>query len=713
MASPANNLSHPVIIICWFFLGFTIPIISTSSVNPKEPTLKIWHRPTSTIQESNDRTFHSCHVHIKCFSEKSLWMTDNLDRSLNHFIDMNKVRTIYDSENQSILNPTTERCSLHYFLRSPKTMAFEIADYMAYTIPKFVGRRMSQTAIIHVMELSPLNIVGEPHSRRIQWMDGHYFFLNVRTGWLYFRNVRGYWNDWVRSQDIGALIASKMEDKWDKIGNTAMLGVRTGDIEFLSRPGNYPKRCSSLRSSHNKRALLCNLLTVMAEVAADVRNFTTVYTNDFSNNVYRTGEIVRISFGEFDPDETLTDLKNDGAGRIIQLNEVVSPAFVYCTDNLRSRSMSLSVWFNPFDFPSWICIIILLWLYWVFQIISSGRPYTFHVLSESILIIFQVMFRQSLSKPKKLSMLLVAFFLISSFIYENFITSSLIAPLKENPFANISEAMNSGYVLTVGIVNEREYNFQGEDEFFKRYEHALHRYGLFEKLTRTRSHHRSIKSPFLYISGKPQDYINVIDKYLFPDNDKYIYYLHMGSYSNQFYRMISEVKYPYKCLQTKEGLGTFSTFLTARSGIKGHLAPVFRGIYEAGLTVPFHHLFIHIRETHIGMIWNELRKFKRNEASDLEEQLLTLSNIASLFIASTVACIFASLILLVEFKGKGWRYSITVFITLTYFRLIRLGYLFQSGVSLLMGFVESQWVHMLFYCSDRIRRISTRNSINP
>jgi hypothetical protein len=130
--------------------------------------------------------------------------------------------------------------------------------------------------------------------------------------------------------------------------------------------------------------------------------------------------------------------------------------------------------------------------------------------------------------------------------------------------------------------------------------------------------------------------------------------------------MINAVKHPYKCLQTKEGLGAISKFLIFLNGIKGQLAHIFEWILEAGLHVPFEHLDSDL----IGIVgrnfWNKLKSFKGQNASDLEGNLLTLWNLIRLFIASAVALILAGFVFLVECEGR------------------------KSFVFLIIGYVQSQ-----------------------
>jgi hypothetical protein len=476
-----NTICELILSICFCFLGFSSFLVSTVSCN--SPTLKFWHRPTSELQETHENTIRSCHVHIKCFTEKSIRMTDKLDWTLKHYIGLHQLRTIYDSgNNHSALIPTTERCSLHFLLLSFHSTWQETYGYIDHKIQDFIFRRRYQTALIHVREGSPLTIYTDPTPPIFHLTDGHFFFLDGPTGFLYFRNVRGDSNLWEASLDIEGMISSKMGENWNKRENTAKIAIRTRDINALMNTDINSRRCASLRSPPLKGTLLCTKLTMMAEVAADVLNFTTVYTHNVVNrSIFPSGELLGIYSREFDPDRRLMA---KCFGGLIQLSDIVQPEFVYCIYNIQSRSMSFAVWFHPFDKTTWIAIIIFLCFFWLVQIISSRSQFTLQLLNESLLTIFQVAFRQGQSNPKKLSMFFVGCYLLVSFFYENDIISSLIAPSEETPFANITEAVDAGYVLTVDIADEQQpLLFRGENAFFQQNENALRRFGVFKKVT--------------------------------------------------------------------------------------------------------------------------------------------------------------------------------------------------------------------------------------
>jgi hypothetical protein len=659
--------------ICSVSLLILYLSILTPAVRSSDQTLKQWHRPRSDLQQSYEHTFRNCYVHIKCLTEKSLWMTDRLDQTLKSYIGQNRVRTIYDNGNQSELIPISERCSLHYLLRSYNSGWRETYDYMNFKIPNFIARRTFQTALIHVIDGCPLSLPVNAQDEAFQWTDGHSLFLDSRTGWLYFRNVRGDWNAWDRSQDHKGLISSKMGGKWDKKKSTAKIAILTKYTQLMLSHEEHTRRCAFLKLLRSKQPRLCTKEIIMAEVAAEFLNFTTVYPSDLLNRSgYPSGKIVPIH-----SDQLVLDLPQNVLNDFFQLIYVYDHLFVYCTYNLRSRSMSIAVWFFPFDVLSWVVVVVILCLFWVLQIVSSRSPCTLQAISESLLVIFQILFRQGQSKPKRLSMLFVAFFLIFSFFYENIITSSLIAPSEETPFQNISEAINAGYIL---------------DRNFEDY---------------------VIRMMYLHISKQTEDFIKLIDSEMFPDNTRYIYTFETLDDMNSLFNVYKEIKHPYKCMLTEEGNRTFSIFMETRSGMKTQLAPVFEWIDAAGLFIPFRHLSLNAVELGRRGIQQSLKSSKGKEVSYLEGNLLTLSNLVPLFIASAIACIVAGFIFLFECKGHGWKASLVNFLALTRFQLVRVGHFIRLFVYLIIGYVASQWTNMLLYCSNKMNRISIRRSMNP
>jgi hypothetical protein len=646
----------------------------THAVRTSDQRLKQWHRPRGDLQQSYEDIFRSCYVHIKCLTEKSLWMTDRLDQTLKSYISQNQVRTIYDSGNQSELIPVNERCSLHYLIQAYKSGWKETFDYMKFKIQNFVGRRMFQTALIHVIEGCPLSLHINALDEAFQWTDGHSLFLDSSTGWLYFRNVRGDWNAWERSRNHKGLISSKMGGKWDKRESTARIAVLS-ELSYLIFNYEDFGQSAFIRAMGTKQSRIYTKEIMMAEIAAEFLNFTTVYPSDlFNRSGHPTGNI-----GPIYPNQLVleTDLPHNVLNDLLKVFLDYDNLFVYCTYNLRSQSMSIAVWFFPFDLLSWIAVTVILCLFWVLKIVNSSNPYTLQVISESLLVIFQILFRQSQSKPKRLSILFVVLFLIFSLFYENMITSSLIAPSEETPFQNLTEAINEGYILDRNLDNHLSRMFS------------------------------------LTLSKKTEDVIRLIDNEMFPDTKKYIYTFRTIGDFNSVFSIWNEIKHPYKCLLTEEGNGTFSIFIHSRSGMKTQLAPVFEWADEAGLYVPFLHILFKFAGLSRRSIQQSLKSSKGKEASYLEGNLLTLSNLVPLFIASAIAFIVAGFIFLFECKGHGWRSSLINVLALTRVRLVRVGHFIRLFVYLILGYVASQWTNVLLYCSNKMHRISKRRSANP
>jgi hypothetical protein len=162
-------------------------------------------------------------------------------------------------------------------------------------------------------------------------------------------------------------------------------------------------------------------------------------------------------------------------------------------------------------------------------------------------------------------MTLVVFFFTLSLFYENFITSSLIAPPLEIPFHNITEAIKAGYILK-------------EDYEIIRFKS--------NGLKHPKSHGFAWFGSDADLTG-PEMYITNIGEFLFPDKKKYIYPYRTVHHSSTMFRLISEIKHPYKCMQTKDGIGISSWSLVCQGGMKSQLAPIFEWILEASLHMPY------------------------------------------------------------------------------------------------------------------------------
>jgi hypothetical protein len=601
-------------------------------------------------------------------------MTDKLRFVLAFYIDLNKVRTIYDGSNQSALIPTTEYCSLHYILSSYDTTWKEVEDYANYKIQKFVVRRTFQTALINVVEWSPLSKTTYPELNLFQHVDGHYFFLDSGTGWLYFRNVPGDWNAWERSRDHKGFMSSKMGGNWDKLGCRAKIGVFTGDTVRFSNVEGNAGQCGFRRVPGSKQSIYCIEDTMIADFASDVLNFTKVSNYTVNRSAFPTGLLTSIYSSNLYPNKLLYYYN---LGYLIQVYDVDHSTFLYCTYNLRSRSISMAVWFSPFDFSIWTAVIIVLCLFCLMQVISCRGLHTLRIVYDSLLVIFRILFRQSLSKPKRLSMTLVVFFFTLSLFYENFITSPFIAPPMETPFQNITEAIKAGYIFK----DDFESDISNPKGYKRSKNHWLAKLG-------------SDVDP-----TEPETYIDYTHNRLFPDKKKYIYAFKKVHKSNAIFCLVSDVKHPYKCMQTKEGIGASSYSLLFQGGMKSQLAPVFEWILEASLYRPSEQILNNIREFARRNIQYKLRSYK--EEDTLEGNLLTLSNLVPLFIAITFANLFASFLCLIECKGLRWRAVLIEFLKLNRLRLIRVGRLVRSFVSRMIGYADSQWRNLLRYNRDK------------
>jgi F0F1-type ATP synthase membrane subunit a len=585
------------------------------TVRSSKPTFHLWHRPKCKLQKSHGLVFSSCHVHFKCLTENSLWMTDKLDWMLKNSIGLNKVRTIYGSDNQSALIPTTERCSLNYLLQSNSSIWRETYDYMRFKIRKFIVRRTVQIALIHVMERFPLSLQINAQDEEFQWTDGHSFFLYRRTGWLYFRNVRGDWNAWERSRDHRSFISSKMRRKLNKKESTMKIAV----FSFLShdlvlRLGSDTRRCAFLRVAGNKKTRLCTKQVIMAEIAADVLNFTTVYTYDLVNRSgYPAGSIAEVPGSKLYLDKSLPESFFMGSFSLVYERY---HTFVYCNYNIRSRSMSIAVWFFPYDFSSWIIVVVIHCLFLLVQVKRSDSPNALQVTCDSLLNIFQILFRQPLYKPKWLSMLFIFSFLIFSFFYENLISSSLIAQLQDTPFKNKRDAINAGYVYEQNITS-------------------------------------LIRARVFFVQKQTENLISFINEF-FPDNKKVIYPYASSTHHTIFWRIFNAIKVPYKCPFTRDRVGTFRSFAGFCNCIKTQLADVYEWIHETGLFNPFLQLQYGLFDFGIRAIELSLSS-KSKFASNLEGNLVTLRNLVPLFITGALACIVSSLIFLLECKRPSWK----------------------------------------------------------
>jgi F0F1-type ATP synthase membrane subunit a len=378
--------------------------------------------------------------------------------------------------------------------------------------------------------------------------------------------------------------------------------------------GSDTRRCAFLRVPGNKKTRLCTKPVIMAEIAADVLNFTTVYTYDLVNRSgYPAGSIAEIPESKLYLDTNLPESFFMGSFSLVYERY---HTFVYCNYNIRSRSMSIAVWFFPYDFSSWIIVVVILCLFLLVQVKSSDSPNALQATCDSLLVIFQILFRQSLSNPKWLSMLFIFSFLIFSFFYENLISSSLIAPLQDPPFKNKTDAINAVYVYEQNISS-------------------------------------LIRARVFFLQKQTENLISLINEF-FPYNKKVIYPYASATHLTIFWRIFNAIKVPYKCPFTRDRVGIFRSFAGFSNGIKTQLADVYEWINETGLFNPFLQLQYGLFDFGIRAIELSLSS-KSKFASNLEGNLVTLRNLVPLFITVALACIVSCVIFLLECKRSSWK----------------------------------------------------------
>jgi hypothetical protein len=237
--------------------------------------------------------------------------------------------------------------------------------------------------------------------------------------------------------------------------------------------------------------------------------------------------------------------------------------------------------------------------------------------------------------------------------YENLITSSLIAPSMEPPFQNITVAIKGSYIL------------DRNEDIVKRVSYT-------------------------YYTKKTENLVSIIENEMFPDEKKYIYsFKTVGHYTLD--RIVNEIKYPYKCPQTNEGIGLFPLFLEFHGGMKTQLACVFEWILEDGLFSPFFHLEQVFVEITMRKIHYNLKSSRGKDESYLDGNLITLSNLVPLFIASALALLVANFKFLVECIGLNWRALLTDYLARSRLRFVNAFRFMRSFVSIIIGYVQCLW----------------------
>jgi hypothetical protein len=461
-------------------------------------------------------------------------MTDKLDWTLRSMMNPGMVRTVYGSDNQTALIPTTERCSHHYLLLHPNTV-HELHAYFEQTIINFTIRSSSQAAFILVIDGTPPFWTTQPGFSIFQRTAGHFFVMDGWSGWLYYQNFWGDPSDRVRSRDYNGLIFHKMHEKWEKERSSLWIGVHNADTEYFS---DYirtdPKRYSDLQIHLNyMNSFICTKMSVAVAVAAAALNFTTIhfpYQYPMPPS-FPFGKILRTQYNilrpqlNFVPINTITSLT---------LDSVHKSSLLYCVYTISSGSTSFAVWFNLFSLHVWIALGLTLIFLSPFMLFSNNdqhrrfSKFSLKRVSNCLVSILQIIFRQSISKPSLVSLLFIFVSIVLSTLYENSITGSLIVPTKVTPFDNISVALAAGYKLTVDSLSSQVFLDQNAKimDFLYRNMDALIAYNVMDVLNTSLSFGK-IKSAVIIDNITIREPLKTMEtlEAVFPKNEKVLFYM--------------------------------------------------------------------------------------------------------------------------------------------------------------------------------------------
>jgi hypothetical protein len=647
----------------WSTIQTLFILVNSESSGPLTPIVKEWTGPTpDSIKLSNNAIFE-CTAHIKCFTEKSHFMTDKLDWTLRSMMNPGMVQTVYDSDNQTALIPTTERCSHHYLLFHPSTVN-EGHTYLEQTMVNFTIQSSSQAAFILVIEGTPPFWTTQPGISIFQRTAGHFFVMDGGSGWLYYQNFWGDPDDRVRSRDYDGLIFHKMNDKWEKKRSSLRIGVRNIDTEYFS---DYirtdPKRCSDLQIHLNHmNSFICTRLSVAIAVAAAALNFTTIhFTYQFPiPPSFPLGTIRLYHYKVLRPQLNVWLIN---AITSLTLDSVDKSSLLYCVYTIPSDSTSFAVWFNPFSLHVWIALGLTLIFISPFMLFSDNDQhgifpkFSLERVSNCLVSILQIIFRQSISKTSLVSLVLILVYIVLSTLYENSVTASLIVPSKVMPFDNISVALAAGYKLTVDSPASLEFLDQNAKimEFLYQNMDALIAYNVIDVLNTSLSLGR-IKSKVMidsFTNGEPLKTMETLEA-VFPKNEKVLLYLLSDVHVNNIIKMLSALKHPYHCLPTKKGLTEFVVVWLFQTGIRSQLSWYFRTFSESELYAPFQHL----QAGRMSLITERFTRFatskaieKGNHRGNMEGKLLSLANLVPLILTCSGVITIALVLFLVERKS--------------------------------------------------------------
>jgi hypothetical protein len=533
------------VLTLWSTIQTLFNLVNSESSGPLTPIVKEWTGPTpDSIKLSNNAIFE-CTAHIKCFTEKSHFMTDKLDWTLKSMMNPGMVRTVYDSDNQISLISTTERCSHHYLLLHPNTVDKWHA-YFEQTIINFTIRSSSQAAFILVIEGTPSFWTTQPGFSIFQRTAGQFFVMDGWSGWLYYQNLFPF---------------------------------------------------GTIRQTHY------NILRPQLDLV---------------------------------PINAITSLT---------LDSVHKSSLLYCVYTIASGSTSFSVWFNPFSLHVWIALGLTLIFLSPLMLFSDNDQHGIFPkcspkrVSNFLVSILQIIFRQSISKPTLVSLLFILVSIVLSTLYENSITGSLIVQRKVTPFDNISVALAAGYKLTVDSPANLHFLDQNTKikEFFYQNMDALIAYNVMDRLNTSLSFGRinSVGMTDNITIREPLKTMETLEA-VFPKNEKVLLYMYRDVYVNHIIQMLSAFKHPYHCLQTKKGLTEYVFVWLFQTGIRSQLSWYFRIFSEGELYAPFQHL----QAGRSTLATENFMRFatskaieKRNHIGNMEGILLSLANLVSISIS--------------------------------------------------------------------------------
>jgi hypothetical protein len=646
----------------WSTIQTLFILANSESSGPQTPIVKEWTGPTpDRIKLSN--TIFECTAHIKCFTEKSHFMTDKMDWTLRSMMNPRSVRTVYDSDNQTSLIPTTERCSHHYLLLHPNTLN-EWHTYFEQTIINFTIRSSSQAAFILVIEGTPPFWTTHPGYSVFQRTAGHFFVMDGWSGWLYYQNFWGDPDDRVRSRDYNGLIFHKMHDKWEKKRSSLRIGVQSTDTDYFPHYLRIdPKRCSDLQIHLNHwNSYICSKLAVAVAVAAAALNITTIhFPYDYPlPPSFPSGTIRQIQYNTLRPQLHFLPIT---AITSLTLDSVHKSSLLYCVYTIPSDSTSFAVWFNPFTLHVWIALGLTLIFLSPFMLFSDNDhhgifpKFSLKRASNCLVSILQIIFRQSISKPSLVSLLFILVSIVLSTLYENSVTGSLIVPSKVTPFDNISVALAAGYKLTVDSPASQDFLDQNAKimEFLYQNMDALIAYNVMDMLNSSLGFGR-IKSKVVsdsFTTRQPQKTMDTLEA-VFPKNEKVLLYMLSDVNVNSIITMLSAFKHPYHCLQTKKGLTESVLIWLFQTGIRSQLSWYFRIFSEGELYAPFQHL----QAGRSTLVTENFMRFATSKAiekgthrGNMEGKLLSLANLVPLIFTCSGVITVALVLFLVEWKS--------------------------------------------------------------